>query len=284
MDAQNLLNLLIQLDKGIWPATGKPFDLTSSCLAQPDLSAGLTRFKGQVQQHLATKQDSVPDAVLRQTYDELVSMGYQPTAEQLVRVLRASRSIGDRGLRAVGAYGQYRDQFSKAYLRSVVASFATRHPRLFGGEPPVTDIARSSTHPAPAPSPKLTGSEEPATPAGKRRKPVAERAPYLNLPFFRENNFDNLSDDKAAELAAEVKKLGYTKPTEKLPAFMGRARRNYPRAYEPWSRAEQALLIEAMCYTNDAEKIAKLFGRTAKSVTATGLKLIWDSQQRQKTA
>lgn len=277
MDAQNLLNLLTQLEKGIWPLTGKPFNLNTSCLAQPELNAGLTRFKGQVQQHLTNKQASVPDAVLRQTYDELVSLGYKPTAEQLVRVLRASRSIGDRGLRAVSAYGQYRDQFSKGYLRSVANAFATRHPTLFGAEPTATDPAPSPTDFAPAASPETVDKAKP-------RKPAAKRPAYLDLPFFRENNFDKLSEEKATELAAEVKKLGYTKPTEKLPAFMGRARRNYPRAYEPWSRAEQALLIEAMCYTNDAEKIARLFGRTAKSVTGTGLKLIWDSQQRQKTA
>lgn len=283
MDAQRLFDLLTQLENGIWPPTGKPFDLATSCLAQPDLSAGLTRLRGQVQQHLATKQASVPDAVFRQTYDELVALGYQPTAEQLVRVLRASRSIGDRGLRAVSAYGQYRDQFSKRYLRSVAASFATRYPKLFEAGSVTPNPASSPTDAAPAASPQSPGQEATVTSTGKRQK-TAARPAYLDLPFFRENNFDKLSDDKAAELAAEVKKLGYTKPTEKLPAFMGRARRNYPRAYEPWSRAEQALLIEAMCYTNDAEKIANLFGRTAKSVTATGLKLIWDSQQRQKTA
>jgi hypothetical protein len=65
---------------------------------------------------------------------------------------------------------------------------------------------------------------------------------------------------------------------------MAVARQTYPRSFEPWVREEQALLIEAMCYTNNVEKLAAMFGRSIKSIEATGQKLIWDSQQQALSA
>jgi hypothetical protein len=60
---------------------------------------------------------------------------------------------------------------------------------------------------------------------------------------------------------------------------MARARQRLPRAFEPWSREERALLIEAMCYTNDSERLAPLFGRSAASLRDMGKKLIWNSRR-----
>ncbi|MEL7159935.1 MAG: hypothetical protein AAFN92_04195, partial [Bacteroidota bacterium] len=114
------------------------------------------------------------------------------------------------------------------------------------------------------------------------RKTVSE--PWREVPFFREATFDKLDDDKAAELSRAVTALGLRKTTDRLPEYMARARKHLPRAFEPWTREEQALLIEAMCYTNDADKLAGIFGRSAGSLTKMGQRLIYDSQQRQEVA
>ncbi len=254
MNAAQLLSLLDQLAAGTDPQRQIPFDLTTSCLAQPGVAAALTRFRGVVGASVATVQASLSDSVLLATYSELEQLGYQPTPEQLVRVLRGSRSIADASLKAVSHYGRYRNAMSKAFMRQTVAQFATRHPDLWDGE-------------------------------GKRAtKQGVPAASHPTNPFFREHPFDKLTDDKAEELRKEIVRLGVSRPTDKLPGFKQRARQNYPRAYEPWSREERALLIEAMCYTNDAERIAKLFGRTAKSVMAAGLKLIAQSQDSERAA
>ena len=82
----------------------------------------------------------------------------------------------------------------------------------------------------------------------------------------------------------EVEALGLRKPTDRLPAYMAKARTHLPRSFEPWTREERALLIEAMCYTNDSDKLASIFGRSAAAVREEGKRLIWDSQRTNKVA
>ena len=256
MHSRALLHVLDRLDAGFDPTTQRPFDQETSCLSQPAVTAALTRLRGALQ-HISDHEGAeLPDSVLRETTEELISLGYRPTVEQIGKVLRASRSIADPTLKAVSGYGRYRNRLSKRFLLSTVKAFTERHPELF---------ARPSR------------AGQPAT--VKKARVKKDGADHQQNPFFRENHFDKLSDEKAAELKLEIQKLGLARPTDKLPEFKKRARVNYPRAYEPWSRPEQALLIEAMCYTNDAEKIAGLFGRTAKSITETGLKLIHQSRR-----
>ncbi|NJC28104.1 hypothetical protein [Neolewinella antarctica] len=252
MNAQHLIDLIDRLTTGIDPTTNRPFDLESSIVRQPNVSEALAQFKGVVL-GVSTNQEGIPDSVLTETHFELTQLGYRPTVEQIVKVLRGSRLIADPTLRAVSAYGAYRSKFSKRFIEQSVKAFAARQPTLFSGLVTV-----------------------PAKRSAKRKKTPA----HSEIPFFREQDFDKLSDEKGEELMAEVTTLGLAKPTDKLPEYMAKARVNYPRAYEPWSRAEQALLIEAMCYTNDAQKIGLLFGRTKNSITGMGQKLIYESQQK----
>ncbi|OAV44209.1 hypothetical protein [Lewinella sp. 4G2] len=248
MKAQQLLRIVTDLEGGIDPTTQHPFDLATSSIAVPDVRAALSELKLVLTEGSASNE-SIPDTLLLETHRELVALGYQPVPEQLVRVLRGSRSIADANLKAVTAYGTLRAKYSKRYIIQTIADFARRHSALFANSGVIAP------------------------------KPKKERSPHLDLPFFREERFDKLTDEKALELKTEIDKLGFARPTDKLPEFKRRARKNYPRAYEPWTRAEHALLIETMCYTNDAERIATLFGRTAKSITDAGLKLIYNSKQ-----
>lgn len=254
MQPTELLKLIDHLAGGIHPVTLKPFDLEASCLKNDRISNALSQFRGLVVATIEAPGDVLTDTTLEMTCRELISLGYKPSCEQVAKVLRASRSIADASLKAVTAYGLYRNKLGKRALMQVIKDFASNNQELFPNET--------------------------FKPVRKKK----EKPAHLQNPFFRENSFDKLSEEKMEELRKEVKALGFTKATDKLPEYMQKARNNYPRAYEPWSRAEQALLIEAMCYTNDASKIAGIFGRTANSVSNTGLKLIYESQRRGQPA
>ena len=160
MNTQTLLTLLDRLGAGIDPTTGTPFDVPTSCINQPDIAAGLSRFRGVVQHQRDAVAEELPDAVLDRTTRELKELGYRPTPEQIVKVLRASRSIADRTLKAVTDYGAYRNKFSERYLQSAAESFASRHPDLFSNQAPV-----------------------------KKKRGKKEKPDYLQNPFFREKPF-----------------------------------------------------------------------------------------------
>ena len=71
---------------------------------------------------------------------------------------------------------------------------------------------------------------------------------------------------------------------DRLPEYIARARVNHPRSFEPWTKEEQALLVEAMCFTNNQEKLADIFGRTATSIVLAGQQLIYESEQAHRAA
>ena len=96
--------------------------------------------------------------------------------------------------------------------------------------------------------------------------------------FFATATFSHLTEAKTEALRNEVAGLGLSRQSDRLPEYMRRARQRYPRAFEPWSREERALLIEGMCYTNDADRLAAIFGRSASSVRREGQILIRKSR------
>ena len=69
--------------------------------------------------------------------------------------------------------------------------------------------------------------------------------------FFITDHFNVLSDEKRDELKQENERI--------------------PVKGEYWNRDRLALLVEAMCYTNNAEKIATIFpGKTALEIANVG--------------
>ena len=83
------------------------------------------------------------------------------------------------------------------------------------------------------------------------------------------------------ELKEKVAALGLKRAPHQLPQFMAKARVNYPRAFEPWTKEERALLTEAMCFTNEIEQLVALFGRSERSIINEGKRLIYASRKRQ---
>lgn len=182
----------------------------------------------------------------------LRELGYGPTTTQLVKVLRGSRSIADDRLRGLPEYRRYRGVMTAAELATALRPFEQL----------------------------ITGN----TLKAKLKTTAKAAKPWRDIDFFTTEAFDKLTEGKAADLFREVQALGVRKPTDRLPAYMARARRNLPRSFEPWTRAERALLIEAMCYTNDGGKLASIFGRSDSAVREEGKRLIWDSKQKNKVA
>ena len=236
-----LTDLLSTLQQGTNPLTGEV--PTESCLHATDVQTGLDNLIRSLRDRQAVAE-AITEEDIRSLCTALRELDYQPTVAQLARVFTGSRSIADPRLRGLKGYKQYRGVFS----RRVVTNLLRRHTELIEGPKPV---------------PVVRGEE-----------------PWRTVDFFDTDAFDNLEEEKATELYREVTRLGVQKPTERLPLFMARARKHQPRAFEPWTREERALLIEAMCYTNDGEKLASIFGRSTSAVRQEGKRLIWNSQQK----
>lgn len=194
---------------------------------------------------------TLPDHLIRETCTELRSLGYTPTVMQLIKVFIGSRSIVDRHLKALTGYKRYRGVITRTALKQQLVEFSRRQPEML-----------------PIPS----GSSP--------KTKVAADKPWKGVDFFRTEAFDKLEDTKEKELRRAVTNLGLRKANDRLPAYMVAARQKYPRSYEPWTRDEQALLIEAMCYTNQLARLAVVFGRSASSIESAGQRLIWDSMQK----
>lgn len=201
---------------------------------------------------------SITPDLLSEARTRILEAGLRFEPKQLMHFLRGSRRMIHPNLVGLPSFGC----LGKHYTRSEIE--ASIHVWL-GTERDTTE----------------EGNEKPATSLANQ-KPASNKKnqqPWRKEPFFAESFFDRLSVDKAAELAAEVSALPLVKPVDKLPEFQRRARKNHPRAYEPWSRPERALLLEAMCYTNDLDRLAPLFGRGRGSVRQAGQRLIWESRQ-----
>lgn len=209
----------------------------------------LQSLQANIQQLIAELEGSTqvhPDGGITQEevdrlHRELIELDYKPSPEQMARVLTGSRSIADARLRGLAAYARYRGKLSRREVKERLSEL------------------------------RLPEAEA----AGKR---PADDEGWKGVDFFDTGAFDKLSDDKAEELKGEVNVLGFRKATERLPEYMRKARKRLPRAFEPWTREERALLVEAMCYTNDGERLAAIFGRSEAAVKREGKRLIWKSR------
>ena len=226
-----------------------------SCLARPRVQGQLDVLMAELAAMAAPDAGAPVNAMeVGHLCEQLRGLGYQPTPEQLEKVFLGSRSIADPRLRGLADYRRYRSVLTRPELRAKLAV----HGEL------------------------IASHRDEAAPPPPTRAKVSK--PWRGVDFFTTEVFDKLSEEKATELYREVTALGLRKSNDRLPAYMAKARINLPRAFEPWSREERALLIEAMCYTNAGEKLASIFGRSVKSVTEEGQRLIYGSQQRHEAA
>ena len=242
MTLTDLTTLLDALTQRTNPVTGE-LAAADSCLQQDDVQQDIVALINRLRDR-QTAAATLTESEITELCAELRALEYSPTVAQVARVLTGSRSIADPRLRSLKGYRRYRGVFTRRVL---------------------TDLLKQYRELIEGPS---------APPAVRAEKP------WRQVDFFDTEAFDKLTDDKATELYREVEALGLRKATDRLPDYMARARTHLPRAFEPWTREERALLIEAMCYTNDAEKLASIFGRSKSAVRQEGKRLIWNSQQR----
>lgn len=252
MTINSLLDILDALRNGVDPRTGESFRKSESCLGEPEVRRSLNRFI----QTLAVPSDpfavDISDKLILDTCTSLRELGYAPCVSQLAKIFIGSRSIADHSLKGLVAYNKYRGVFTRDLIHTHLMGFHRRFPEVL-----------------------------PELPQGNKR--TADQ-PWKEIDFFRATAFDKLDEAKADELKKAVLALGLRKEGDRLPAYMHTARETYPRSFEPWVRDEQALLIEAMCYSNDLECLAGIFGRSARSLENMGQRLIFESKRKQGVA
>lgn len=250
MTASVLLEILDALRNGVDPRTGERFVKDDSRLGDPRVRRHLNDLIKAVTFTAVDPPVDIPDEVIRQACTGLRELGYAPSVAQLAKVFIGSRSIADRSLKGLTVYNKYRGVYTRGVIHTHLLEFARRQPEIL-----------------------------PETPATTPKK---ASDPWAAIDFFRTDSFDKLDAEKESELAGAVTGLGLARTTDQLPAFKVAARENHPRAFEPWAREEQALLIEAMCYTNDLDRLAKIFGRTARSLEGMGQRLIYESREARR--
>ena len=242
MTRTELTQLFRDLHRGVDPFRGES-NPADCCLKQPHVRQVLNAALEQLAAGDSARE-LITTEEIRTLKRDLRALGYPATVSQVARVLTGSRTLADPRLRGLPAYRRYRGVLSR---RAIVAALEAEN---------ATPAVADPDHQFP----------EDAIPEA--------------VDFFTTATFDHLTDEKAKELGAEVTGLGLVKATDRLPEYMQRARRRYPRSFEPWSREERALLIEAMCYTNDADRLAAIFGRSASSVRREGQILIRNSREQ----
>ena len=249
MTTPTLLTILNALLESVDPCTGERITDPHSCLRRPSVQTALRRVVRQLE---AGDRIDISDEIIQTTCADLRQLGYEPLVNQVAKIFIGSRSIADPRLRGLPVFKRYRGVFTRTIIRDHLLRFADRHPAVLAKQ-------------APAPV----------------RLSPADRAACDDVDFFRTGIFDQLTDEKYRELQKAITNLGLSRPTDVLPEYMQSSREIYARAYEPWTSEEQALLVEAMCYTNHLGRLRRLFGRSGNAVEKMGQRLIFESKRRE---
>ena len=249
MTNDSFLDMLHALRNNTNPLTGEVFPKAQSCLGRPPVRRALNRLIKTVASPPELAAVDIPDQLITETCAALRDLGYAPCVAQLAKIFIGSRSIADHSLKGLLAYNRYRGVYTREVIHTHLMAFHRNFPEVLPEHPP--QLARRAD------------------------------APWKEIDFFRVAAFDKLEAAKEAELRRAVAELGLRKQADRLPEYMATARQQYPRAFEPWVRGEQAILIEAMCYTNDLRRLAVIFGRSARSLENMGQQLIYESKQKQ---
>lgn len=254
MTPASLFEIVSALRNRTDPRTGQHYSSDTTCLTQPAVRRALNQLARSLViaqgPEVAAREINIPAAEVESACAALRELGYQPVAGQLARVFTGSRSIADARLRGLAAFGRYQGVYSRRLVTEYLQAFARHRPEVLDLEP--------------------------------RERPERPKTPYESVDFFRTAPFNHLTPEQEADFRRGVAELGMKKTSEFLPDYMARVRADYPRAYEPWTDAERALLVEAMCYTNELGRLATLFDRTTRSLELAGQKLIYDSQEKRR--
>lgn len=247
-----LSGMLNDLRNGVDPLTRKTFRKSESCLGEPSVRRALNSFIKALAAPPDLASVDIPDKLVAETCAALRDLGYAPCVSQLSKIFIGSRSIADHSLKGLLAYNRYRGVYTRDLIYTHLMGFHRRFPEVLPEQP-------------------------------QQNKRTADE-PWKEIDFFRTAVFDKMEAAKEAELQQAVVGLGLRKEANRIPEYMRAARERFPRAFEPWVRDEQALLIEAMCYCNDLARLAGIFGRSARSLENMGQRLIFESKQKQRGA
>jgi hypothetical protein len=111
----------------------------------------------------------------------------------------------------------------------------------------------------------------------KKKTERANNNLYREVDYFKKQKFNKMTLETINRLKERVNGLGISK-SENLSEFIENARKNYPRAYEPWLEEEKALFKEAINLTNDVDLLSECFQRGSGSIESFGQKIIYESQ------
>ncbi|MDI9256862.1 hypothetical protein [Flavobacterium sedimenticola] len=109
----------------------------------------------------------------------------------------------------------------------------------------------------------------------KEKKP--ENTAYREIDYFKKEKFNKMSPELINRLKKRINDFGITK-SENLSEYIINARKNYPRAYEPWSEQETELFVEAIKLTNDIDLLSECFQRGNGSIESYGQKIMYENQ------
>lgn len=248
MIVESTLTYLAALEANLHPETGAALPAASPFVKDASVRSSLSELRLALSAHRPLAEEGrLNDQTLRSICAEMLAAGFDRlTPTQIVHVCRGSKRVVAPELLALPCFGRYRHEYARTELMGLVKAFAKAHPDAL----------------------EKSASKPDTTEAWKQE------------PFFDEDAFDQLDETKFKQLSAEVAELGLRRSGQKLPAFIAKIRERYPRSFEPWTRAERALLLEAMCYTNQSERLATLFGRSIDAVEREGKQLIHHSRQQ----
>ena len=117
----------------------------------------------------------------------------------------------------------------------------------------------------------------------KKHEPVkkisGKSKPWKDIDFFKQETFNNMSQEDIQQLKSSITYLGLAK-TEDLPEYLVEAREKHKRSHEPWSDEEHQLLQNAIKHTNDLKLLSECFGRSKTAIESYGQKILYEQKQR----
>lgn len=114
----------------------------------------------------------------------------------------------------------------------------------------------------------------------KKKTEKTDKNLYREIDYFRKEKFNKMPFETITRLKKKINDLGISK-SENLSEYIINARKNYPRAYEPWSEEEKEVFTEAIKLTNDVDLLSECFQRGNGSIESFGQKLLYESENGQ---
>jgi len=93
--------------------------------------------------------------------------------------------------------------------------------------------------------------------------------------FFAPPSYNRLGEEKGKHIWKTIGNMPMNRPTESITnGYILEQRRQFARAYEPWSEEEEKLFLEAIEFTNDLNFLSSIFKRNPSSLKQVFKKLV----------